>query len=49
MIEFGRRNAEVGKNTNDHRIIYRLWERFLTAIIHVIVAGGHSHKPLASI
>jgi hypothetical protein len=27
---------------------FGLWERFLTAISHAIVAGGHSHHPLTS-
>jgi hypothetical protein len=26
--------------------VFGLWERFLTAITRVIVAGGHSHQPL---
>jgi hypothetical protein len=29
-------------------VVYQLWERFLTAISRVIVAGGHSHQPLTS-
>jgi hypothetical protein len=28
--------------------VFELWERFLTAISQVIVAGGHSHHPLTS-
>jgi hypothetical protein len=28
--------------------VFGLWERFLTAITQVIVAGGHSHQPLTS-
>jgi hypothetical protein len=29
-------------------VVLGLWERFLTAISRVIVAGGHSHQPITS-